>query len=765
MKVALIGAELEENLALRYLAGAVTAAGHEARILDFHDSDQAEAVARVVADGQPDVVGLSMVFTARAREFLDLAARLRAGGWRGHLVAGGHFAALNAAEILRDFPAVDSIVHGEGEEALVDLLSHLSGLAIRSMGVPRAACPPVGSPKSTGGQAASGTRLLEGVPGLSYRAADGTVRRNAPRPNPDNLDLRAWPVRPEVFHAYLGLPITNMLSSRGCYGTCSFCSIRAWYQENPGRRLRQRAAAEVAREMAALYHDRGVRIFNFHDDNFFLPREEDNLRRFADLRQNLDRLGVGRIAVQAKARPDSVTPAVMQALLDLGLFRVFLGVESNAVAGLVALGRGIRRERNHEALSLLRSLGVHTTFNLLMFEPEASVSDLRDNIAFMRRWADVPQNFCTTVVYAGTPLEARLRAAGRLEGNLFGRHYRMTDPRVQQAHDIVRRVFTPRQFFDGGMNLQTMKLEYYWQILKHFWPQQARPALGRKRGRLIRAVNTDSAALLDEICNFVETPAAQDAARAEAFAADVEARRTAFDAEAYPQSETILDEIRRLGVTGRLAGRRRLMGAASVAAALLVTAVGCSSDDSHMTEMAPNAPNKEPFGPSSKDELKPPPLVITPSEKPAPPVKVEPPPAPPQAEPKKAAPPEPRPDEAPLSEADAKAVQDRVHDIYQGAAATLATKLGVYGKPVRMALYLKGDGSVDSLQFKNPGEVGNDAFREQMTGMILQWKFPDLAKPGYCTVTVEVPKEAAPPVRGPFRGGDGGEMFEMAPMD
>ena len=130
---------------------------------------------------------------------------------------------------------------------------------------------------------------------------------------------RPWPTRPEVFQTYLGLPIANMLSSRGCYGRCSFCSIRAWYRQNPGKELRQRSAADVAREMAALYHDRGIRIFNFHDDNFFLPRAADNVRRFRDLKDRLDALAVGRIAIQVKARPDSVEPAVLAALVDLGL--------------------------------------------------------------------------------------------------------------------------------------------------------------------------------------------------------------------------------------------------------------------------------------------------------------------------------------------------------------------------------------------------------------------------------------------------------------
>lgn len=65
----------------------------------------------------------------------------------------------------------------------------------------------------------------------------------------------------------------------------------------------------------------------------------------------------------------------MRILKDIGLFRVFLGVESNSVAGLKALGRGIRREVNREAVRLLKDLDIHVTFNLLLFEPECSLAD------------------------------------------------------------------------------------------------------------------------------------------------------------------------------------------------------------------------------------------------------------------------------------------------------------------------------------------------------------------------------------------------------
>ena len=52
-----------------------------------------------------------MVFTYRAVEFAALGRRSHELGFRGHLVAGGHFAAFNVGAPLGDAPAFDSVAN------------------------------------------------------------------------------------------------------------------------------------------------------------------------------------------------------------------------------------------------------------------------------------------------------------------------------------------------------------------------------------------------------------------------------------------------------------------------------------------------------------------------------------------------------------------------------------------------------------------------------------------------------------------------------
>src|SRR5439155_16811556 len=121
MHVLLVGPEFEENLSLRHLAAALRQAGHTASLARFDSPEYLEGVVQQVRREQPGLVGLSMVFQVRAREFYELARALRRAGYRGHITAGGHFATFAYEPMLADLPELDSVVRQEGEATIVAL--------------------------------------------------------------------------------------------------------------------------------------------------------------------------------------------------------------------------------------------------------------------------------------------------------------------------------------------------------------------------------------------------------------------------------------------------------------------------------------------------------------------------------------------------------------------------------------------------------------------------------------------------------------------
>ena len=141
MHVLLVGAELEENLALRYLAAALEKRGHRASFATFDRASDGPTVLDAVARETPDVVGMSMTFQFRAHEFGALASSLREHGFRGHVTVGGHFPTFAWREVLDAFPAVDSVVRHEGEVTLPELCATLAAggaaLGCRGRRLPR----------------------------------------------------------------------------------------------------------------------------------------------------------------------------------------------------------------------------------------------------------------------------------------------------------------------------------------------------------------------------------------------------------------------------------------------------------------------------------------------------------------------------------------------------------------------------------------------------------------------------------------------------
>jgi radical SAM superfamily enzyme YgiQ (UPF0313 family) len=482
MRVSLVGAELEENLGLRYMASALEAAGHDADIVPFATEFEIPEVVRRILAFNPAIAGLSMVFTGRGREFCALAQALRRGGFRGHLIGGGHFASLNAERLLSEFGEFDSIALGEGEELLCFLAKNLADVSQ--------------------------------VQGLCYRRPDGSLAVNPSRGNPDDLDALAFPKR-TVFHKYFGKPIASVLTSRGCWRDCAFCSINAWYKQGGGKRFRIRSIENIVAELKELYFERGVRIFNFQDDNFFLPDPAQATERFTRLRDGLRKEGVGRIAIAVKARPDSITRESIDVLDDLGLFRVFLGVENASETGLRNLNRKSSVAEILNALEILNEHGVHIAYNLLMFEPETTLDELLVNLRFMERHIENPFNFCRAEAYAGTGLEAKLVSEGRLVGDHFGFDYRLKHADSEAFHQIANFAFFNRNFSDYGLHYFNMQVDFYFQLLRRFHPEALTQSLRAAVRNFIKLTNLDTYDCLCRIYDFVVVaePADKDGAR------------------------------------------------------------------------------------------------------------------------------------------------------------------------------------------------------------------------------------------------------------
>lgn len=480
MRVALVGADFEENLGIGAIAACAQAAGHSVRVVPFNQPEDAPVVARSIAASAPDVVGLSMQFQHRAAEFLGLARQLRAEGFSGHLTCGGRFPSAAWRELLERDDGIDSVVLYDGEESFVELLAALSA-----------------------------GRPLSGVRGLALRGEGGAPIRTPGRPLPD-LDALPLAHRYRAPARHFGVPFLPIMGARGCWGDCTFCSVTSHYRDarryGGGRALRLRAPERIAEEMALLWHRVGPSIFCFHDDTLLLPRPEDSLARLREIRGHLDALGVGKVALVGKARPDCLTEPLAKELAALGVIRLYVGVENASARGAAHLRRSAQTARVQQALAACRSAGIFVCYNLLVFEPETRLEDVRENVAFMRQHASLPVNFCRAEPYHATPLHRSLEARQALGGSFLGWNYRIEDDRAELLFRICSAAFRERNFDPEGVANRTMGLGYAVRILETFYREIGgeRAAIGRRAAALTESISRETAALLEEALSLAE---------------------------------------------------------------------------------------------------------------------------------------------------------------------------------------------------------------------------------------------------------------------
>jgi anaerobic magnesium-protoporphyrin IX monomethyl ester cyclase len=468
MRFLLVGPDLESNLSLGYLASSLALAGHAAEIVPFSTgADTTEVLRRALA---ADAVGLSLSFQVRAPEFLELAAALKAQRPGQPVIAGGHFASCAAHELLRDFPSLDLVVLHEGERTLVEL-------------------------------ADLGERLLEGaaeIPGIVHR--DGAqTRSSAPRPALAEIDALPPPDRSGPSRLVAGVPTAYIMGSRGCVRRCDYCCITTLHRLTPGPRFRRRDPENVVAELAELYHRRGVRQFVFHDDNFLVPSARQNAERLAEYERAIDASGMRDIGIVMKCGPQDLDRASLLKLKELGLLRIFLGIESGSQCGLDSIGRRQTTADTERALSLCEEHGVSSQYTMIIFHPEASIESMLEDLDFVARHPAHPLNYCRAELYAGTPLEKRMLESGRALGGYMARTYRYRDERVARVWRVGSDLFAGRCWGRDEILGHAIRLDHQIAVLSHFYDGPEVESLVRDFGAWQLRLNLETAALFREL--------------------------------------------------------------------------------------------------------------------------------------------------------------------------------------------------------------------------------------------------------------------------
>jgi hypothetical protein len=418
------------------------------------------------------VVGLSIAFQSYLTDSIYLAERLRSAGYAGHLTCGGHVPTFEYAALMRDCRALDSVVRHDGEFTLLELLARLER-----------------------------GDSLGGVAGLVWRDGAELCIEPVRQPLPE-LDVLAPPVRSETPRRLAGIPMHFVIGSRGCVGDCAYCCIRAFVRSARGPAYRLRKPEAVADEIAELLAEQGPCAIFLEDDLFVLPAQSTAIERILALARRLTDVAPEKYAIWAKARPDTLSPGVLEAAQQLGIIHFFLGIENHAATRLKYLGRRHDPADSERALGLLRDYKMGVSFNVMLFDPDCTLDDVAANLDFMSDHRELPWNICRTELYSGTELLQRIAAEGRLTGDYRCYGYVMRDTRAELMFRILRVCFRQRAFDATSLLNHVISLAFSYQLHQKLFPGAESEKLAREIESLAVEVHTDTVEALRRILDF-----------------------------------------------------------------------------------------------------------------------------------------------------------------------------------------------------------------------------------------------------------------------
>jgi len=285
-----------EPLGLEYVAAALEAAGHKVTIC--YPVRSVNEFISFFKKSTYDVVCFS-VYTYALPLCYSCAKAVKMENPQVFIVFGGHHPSLMPSETLKN-KAVDTVVVGEGEQTIVELVN------------------------SYGSQ-----NPFSNVDGICYKNNKGKSVLNKERKRINDLDCLPWPVRDKELllqarnYQVITPPpseqkgLAQITFSRGCHYNCRYCTSPVFWK----RKVKWRSPTDVLNEIEFLIENYQVNLFYFCD----LTINSDK-QRLMDLCKEFIKRQIN-VCWWGLFSPDVIDYELLCALKDAGCVKLSIGVE------------------------------------------------------------------------------------------------------------------------------------------------------------------------------------------------------------------------------------------------------------------------------------------------------------------------------------------------------------------------------------------------------------------------------------------------------
>lgn len=354
-------------LGLAYTAAVLEKEGYQVKILDAL-AEGAENVRRRgkmtrvgLSDNEikrrikeygPDIVGVSVMFTAFAQDAHNVAKLIKKVNPKLSIVFGGAHPSIDPKAILKD-KNVDIVVKGEGEITFLNLVRTLEK-----------------------------NKDYSAITGITFRKGRKIIA-NPLRPFIKDLDTLPFPARhllpmkvysePEE-EFVMREPVASMITSRGCPMNCVYCSIHSIW----GHTWRGRNPQKVADEIEHLIRDYGIREIHFQDDSMSV-----NKKRMNEICDEI----IGRKIDIKWATPNGIAhwtldKPLLTKMKKAGCYRITFGIESGNPEIRRWVGKPFSLKQAKKLIQHANKIGMWTVATNIIGFPYETKEQINDTIQF-----------------------------------------------------------------------------------------------------------------------------------------------------------------------------------------------------------------------------------------------------------------------------------------------------------------------------------------------------------------------------------------------
>lgn len=398
------------HLGLAYIAKTLENNGFFVDIIECeHEELTTNDVCKIIINENYDAVGLS-TYSYNYNSVSLIAKRIHKMNNNIFIFLGGYYSTFMYNKVLKELPEINCCVVGEGEITTLEVMKSIQS-----------------------------EQPIDNIRGIAY-SKENSIYFTGKRELIKDLDILPFPKRSFI-------PENNtasIITSRGCYGKCNYCSVHSFYQTCDGSSVRRRSPENVVNEIEELVKLHNIEYVNIIDDNFAVSSEFNRnwLERFCSLIKDKNI----KIEYMCEIRANEIVASkdMIKKFMEIGLCKVFIGVESMAQNQLDFFNKKTTVQQNIQAIKVLDELNVNFKIGFLLFDPAVTVDTILEslntlkglNLHKSRNSGLMPISIRGAVVSVeGTPLFDYV-----MSNNLYAQNelnYNFFDEQTKLLYDIV----------------------------------------------------------------------------------------------------------------------------------------------------------------------------------------------------------------------------------------------------------------------------------------------------------------------------------------